>query len=88
MINWSQLAYLGKVCSISYPGHHFLALRVHSSHMGPHPLPGDAFNGKTSPVNIKKNSSILLLFLPRGPGTVIRGRGRGFFLGAAAEKAV
>ena len=84
----TQLAYPGKVCSILYPVHHLLTLRVHSSHMGPHPLPGDAFDGETSPVDIKKNSSILLLFLPRGPGTVIRGRGGGFLLGAAAEEAV
>ena len=84
----SQSAYLGKVCSISYPVHHFLTLRVHCSHVRPHPLPGYTLDGKTCPVHVEKNPSILLLFLPRGPGAVVRGGGRGLLLGAAAEEAV
>lgn len=87
-MNQSQLAYLGKVCSVSYPVHHLLALGVHSSHMGPHPLPGYALDGKAGPVDVEKNPSILFLFLPRGPGAVVRGRGGGLLLGAAAEEAV
>ncbi len=83
----SQLAYLGKVRSVSYPVHHLLALRMHSSHMGPHPLPSYALNGKTRPVNVEKNPSILLLFV-RGPGAVVGRRGRGLLLSAAAEEAV
>lgn len=86
--NSSQLAYLRKICSVSYPVHHLLALGMHSSHMGPHPLPGYTLDGETSPVNVEKNSSVLLLFLPGGPGTVIWGRGAGLLLGAAAEEAV
>lgn len=61
---------------------------MHSSHMGPHPLPGGTLDGKPSPVNVEKNPSILLLFVPRGPGAVVRGRGGGILLGAAAEEAV
>lgn len=56
--------------------------------MGPHPLPGGTLDGKASPVNVEKNPSILLLFVPRGPGAVVRGRGGGILLGAAAEEAV
>lgn len=87
-MNQSQPAYLGKVCSVSYPVHHLLALWVHSSHMGPHPLPGDALDGETGPVNVEKNPSILLLFLSRRPGAVVRGGGGGVLVGAAAEEAV
>lgn len=83
-----RAAYLGKVCSVSNPVHHLLTLRVHRSHMGPHPLPGDTLNGKTGPVNVEKNPSIFLLFLPRGVGTVVWGRSRRLLLGAAAEEAV
>lgn len=61
---------------------------MHSSHMGPHPLPGYTLDGETGPVNIEKNPSVLLLFLPRGPGAIIWGRGAGVLLGAAAEEAV
>ncbi len=56
--------------------------------MGPHPLPGYALDGKPGPVHVEKNPSILFLFLPRGPGTVVRGRGGGLLLGTAAEEAV
>lgn len=83
-----KFSYLGKVCSILYPVHHLVALRVHRGHMGPHPLPGYTLNGETSPVHVEKDPSILLLFLPRGPGAVIGGGGGGVHLGAAAEQAV
>lgn len=86
--NQPSFTYLGKVRSVSYPVHHLLTLRVHSSHMGPHPLPGDTLDGKTVPVNVEKNSSILLLFLPRGVGTIVWGRSRRLLLGGAAEEAV
>lgn len=57
--------------------------------MGPHPLPGYAFDGKAGPVNVEENPSVLLLFLPRGPGAIVGGRGGGIVLGgAAAEEAV
>lgn len=82
------MPYLGQIRSISYPVHHLLALWVHSSHVGPHPLPGSTLDGKTSPVNVEKNPSILLLFIPGGPGAVVWGRGGGILLGAAAEEAV
>jgi len=82
------MAYFGKVCCVLYPVHHLLALRVHSSHMGPHPLPGDTFDGKTVPINIEKNPPILLLFLLRRLGTVVRVGRRGLLLGAVAEEAV
>lgn len=56
--------------------------------MGPHPLPGDAFDGKTSAVDVEKNPSILLLFLPGRPRAIVWGGGGGLLLGAAAEEAV
>lgn len=84
----SQQAYLRKVCSVSYPVHHLLALGMYGSHMGPHPLPGYTLDGKTGPVDVEKNPSILLLFLHGGPGAVIGRRGGGLLLGAAAEEAV
>lgn len=56
--------------------------------MRPHPLPGDTLDGKTVPVNVEKNPSILLLFLPGGVGTVVWGGGSRLLLGAAAEEAV
>lgn len=82
-------AYLGEVCCISYSIHHVLALRMHSGHMGPHPLPGDTLDGETGSVNVKHDPSILLLFLPRGSGAAVR-RGGGGLLGRApaAEEAV
>lgn len=83
-----QLAYLGKVCSISYPVHHLLSVRVHGRHMGPHPLPGDTLYRKTRSINVEKNPSILLLFLLGGSRAVLWGRQRGGLLGAAAEETV
>lgn len=52
--------------------------------MGPHPLPGDALDGKTAPVNVEKSPSVLLLLL-RG---MVRRRRRGLLPGAAAQEAV
>lgn len=76
--------YLWKVCSVSYPVNHLLAFRMHSSHVGPHPLPGDALDGKTIPINVEKNPSILLLLL-RG---MVRRRRGGLLPSAAAQEAV
>lgn len=61
---------------------------MHSSHVGPHPVPGAAVDGKASPVNVEENPSVLLLLLSRGPGGVVGGRGGGLLPGAAAEEAV
>lgn len=82
------LTYLGEIRSVPYPVHHLLAFRVHGGHVGPHPLPGDPLDGKARAVNVEEDPSVLLLFLPWGPGAVV-GRGRGRLLpGAAAEEAV
>lgn len=56
--------------------------------MGPHPLPGHTLNGEPGPVHVEEDPSVLLLFLPRGPGALIWGRGAGVVLGAAAQEAV
>lgn len=86
--NSSPIAYLWKVCSVSYPVHHLLAVRMHSRHVAPHPLPGHALDGEAGPVNVEKDASVLLLFLPRRPGSVVGRRIAGLLLGAAAEEAM
>lgn len=81
-------AHLGQICGVPYPVHHLLALRVHGSHVGPHPLPGHALDGETAPVDIEEDPSVLLLLLAGRPGAVVWRRGAGLLLGAAAEEAV
>lgn len=56
--------------------------------MGPHPLPGHALDGEAGPVNVEKDPSVLLLFLPGRAGSVVGRRIAGLLLGAAAEEAV
>lgn len=79
------MAYFWQVCSVPYPVHHLLALGVDGGHMAPHPLPGDALDGETVPINVEENPSFLLLFLLGG---VTGGAGSGLLPGAVVEQAV
>lgn len=56
--------------------------------MGPHPLPGHTLDGETGPVDVEQNPSVLVLFLPGGPGNVVWGRRARLLLGAAAQETV
>lgn len=56
--------------------------------MRPHALPGHALDGEAGPVDVEENPSVLVLFLPRGPGSVVGGRRAGLLPGAGAQQAM